>query len=91
MQRAVEGQKEHYFPSNVAVSEGNFIQLGLTDSTLGLLAREKVLILTDDLPLYAKLDSEGMPVMNFAHFCSAAYGWESSTPRWLKGLGDCPE
>ncbi|HEY9172803.1 MAG TPA: hypothetical protein VI136_11010, partial [Verrucomicrobiae bacterium] len=47
----------------------------LTDCTLAMLARQRVLVLTDDLPLYAQLVSEGSPVLNFTHLRSAAYGW----------------
>jgi len=78
MQSAVERLREDYYPCKLAVTERSFVRLGLADSTLAMLAKEKVLVLTDDLPLYAQLNSEGMPVMNFTHFRSAAYGWESS-------------
>jgi hypothetical protein len=78
MHSAVERLSERHFPCKLAVSESSFVRLGLTDTTLAMLAKDKVLVLTDDLPLYAQLNSDGMPVMNFTHFRSAAYGWEDS-------------
>ena len=76
MRRVVEQISEQHFPCKLAAAENCFISVGLTDSTLTLLARKKILIMTDDLPLYALLHSERMPVINFTHVRSAAYGWE---------------
>jgi rRNA-processing protein FCF1 len=77
MQRVVQQINEQHFPCKLAAAEDCFISLGLTDSTLTMLARGKILVLTDDLPLYARLHSEKMPVINFTHVRSMAYGWEA--------------
>jgi len=77
MQRIVQQLNEQHFPCKLAVAENCFVSLGLTDSTLTMLARNKVLILTDDLPLYAQLNLEKMPVINFTHIRSLIYGWKA--------------
>ena len=77
MQRVIDQFNEQHFPCKLAAAENCFISLGLTDSTLAILARKKILVLTDDLPLYAQLHSAKMPVINFTHVRSTAYGWEA--------------
>jgi hypothetical protein len=76
IRNVVEQISERYFSFKIAAAEACFISLGLTDCTLTLLARRKILVLTDDLPLYAKLNSDGLAVINFTHIRSEAYGWE---------------
>jgi hypothetical protein len=68
---------EQNFPCRNVAAETGFITLGLTDCSLTLLARQKVLVLTDDFPLYANLDAQSMPVINFTHVRSSAYGWQT--------------
>lgn len=77
MKLVIQRFDEQHYPGKLAVAENCFISLGLTDSTLTLLARNKTLILTDDLPLYAQLSSAKLPVINFTHIRSAAYGWKA--------------
>ena len=77
MKRDIQQFNERHFPCKLVVLENGFVRLGLTDSTLTLLAREKTLVLTDDLPLYAQLASAKLPVINFTHIRSAAYGWKA--------------
>jgi len=72
----IEKFDERHFPCKLIVKEDTFIPLGLTDSTLTLLARQKTLILTDDLPLYVQLAAAKLPVINFTHVRSAAYDWK---------------
>lgn len=74
---AVETLNERNFSVKLAVAEKHFTALGLTDCTLTLLAQQKILVLTDDLPLYAKLNSDAMPVINFTHIRSSAYNWKA--------------
>lgn len=77
MGKMIQQMSEEHFPCKIVVVENCFISLGLTDSTLAMLARKKILILTDDFPLYMELISKKMPVINFTHIRSAAYGWRS--------------
>ncbi len=76
IRHVIERMSEQHFPCKLVAAENCFVSLGLTDSTLTMLAQKKILILTDDLPLYAELSSARMPVINFNHVRSAAYGWK---------------
>jgi hypothetical protein len=63
---------ERYFPSSDVVREPDFLRLGLTDVSVLLTAREKVAVLTDDLPLYLKLSAQDAYVVNFNHLRTGA-------------------
>ncbi len=80
MKRDIQQFDERHFPCKLVVQENTFIPLGLADSTLTLLARQKALVLTDDLPLYIQLAAAKLPVINFTHIRAAAYDWKA---RWF--------
>lgn len=58
---------ERYYPSATLASEPVYLQLGLTDTAVAHAARDRVAVLTDDLPLYGRLASSGADVFNFNH------------------------
>ncbi len=49
------------------VSDDSFPRLGMTDIALTELARNGVLVLTDDLPLYLHISCKNWPVLYFTH------------------------
>lgn len=57
------------FPSSVAcASAPGFYSFGITDVAISLVAaRNQILVLTDDFPLYSFLDGIKLPVLNFNH------------------------
>ena len=63
---------ERYFPSSDVVRHSDFLRFGLTDVSVLLTAREKVAVLTDDLPLYLKLSAMDAYVVNFNHLRTGA-------------------
>lgn len=65
--KQVELLDEHYLASTDACRAEEFTKLGLTDSVIMELARDKYLVLTDDWKLYGYLESAGIDVMNFNH------------------------
>jgi len=64
--------RERYFPSSEAAREPEFSRFGLTDVSVLLTAREKVAVLTDDLPLYLRLSALDLYVVNFNHLRTGA-------------------
>ncbi|QSJ15647.1 hypothetical protein JYQ62_28100 [Nostoc sp. UHCC 0702] len=56
---------EQYIKSLDAVTVDKFVKYGLTDCGILTLAREKYLVLTDDLKLANYLQSVGLDVINF--------------------------
>jgi hypothetical protein len=64
--------RERYFPSSEAAQEPDFSRFGLADVSILLTAREKVAVLTDDLPLYLKLSAQDAYVVNFNHLRTGA-------------------
>jgi hypothetical protein len=59
---------EPHVPSHQAVGGSPYEDLGLTDSAISVVAREKkCTVLTDDFPLYLSLARENLPVVNFTH------------------------
>lgn len=58
---------EHYVPSAEASSVAGFTRLGLTDCGIAHFAKDRCLVLTDDLPLYVYLAHAGVDVINFSH------------------------
>ena len=59
-----------------ATKTDGFLRLGLADSTLLNLARQDVLVLTDDHPLYQQLANDNLPALNFTHVRASAYDWQ---------------
>jgi rRNA-processing protein FCF1 len=59
--------EEHYVQSVDASKEEEFQRLGLADSSILLLAREDLLVLTDDRHLYMALLNRGIEAINFDH------------------------
>jgi hypothetical protein len=64
--------EEQYLASQGLVAEKDFLRFGLTDVGILTAARERVAVITDDLPLYARLASMGAEVTNFHHIRVAA-------------------
>ena len=59
---------ETYVKSHEASRHDLFLPLGITDAAIGVLARDRTAILTDDLRLYVRLaGKEGVDVINFNH------------------------
>jgi len=63
----INGAEERFYVSRVLTEERLYLQLGLTDAAVQHAAAEQISILTDDLPLYGRLASEGAEVFNFHH------------------------
>ena len=65
--KQIELLDEHYLASTDVSKAEEFPKLGLTDSVIMELARDKYLVLTDDSKLYRRLAHAGIDVMNFNH------------------------
>ena len=64
----IERLQEPTMPSIRAVQGRFYERQGLTDAAIGVVAAEKKCgVITDDLDLYLALQSEKIPVLNFAH------------------------
>ena len=72
---AVKKLDERLIKSGDVVEDEAFLRLGLTDGAIIHLARQKILVLTDDFPLYAQLIKENLPAINFTHVRASAYDW----------------
>jgi len=60
--------QEPHVPSLQAACGSYYEALGLADSAISIVAREKkCAVLTDDLDLYLSLAKEGLPVLKFSH------------------------
>lgn len=59
--------EEHYVPSRDASSSPFFNKIGLTDSGIIQLVRDKYLVLTEDFKLAGYLQKQGIDVVNFNH------------------------
>ena len=75
--RAVAKLNERLFESVAVTQLDGFLRLGLADSTLINLAKQDVLVLTDDHPLYQQLVADNLPAINFTHVRTSAYGWQT--------------
>jgi hypothetical protein len=58
---------EYYDESRQIVSDAAFNRLGLADAAIATLCRRRLLVLTDDLPLYHDLTMRGFDAINFNH------------------------
>lgn len=70
----IESVEEEYVESRVAGREPLFVKVGLTDTTIALAAKDRYLVLTDDLKLAQLLEHQGVPVLNFNHI--RGFNWE---------------
>lgn len=60
--------EEPHVPSLTAAGGSPYESLGLADSAISIVARQKkCTVLTDDLNLYLSLMNEDLPVVNFTH------------------------
>jgi rRNA-processing protein FCF1 len=59
--------EERHLTSADVVKAAEFSRLGLTDSSIILLAQEDLIVLTDDLSLSLALQRRGIEVINFNH------------------------
>lgn len=75
LRRVIPSWDERVFASRERVQDKSFLKLGLADSTLEGLARQNVLVLTHDFPLYGSLMNAGLPAMNFTHLRAEFYHW----------------
>ena len=67
----IEIVDEKYFQSNNLSKMDEFSFLGLTDSSIIKIAQQKYLVLTDDLPLYDRLQKQKLDAVNFIHIKTA--------------------
>ncbi len=58
---------EHTVAASNIVATPTFKRLGITDASLPLIARDRFLVLTDDLVLYGELLRSGVDAVNFNH------------------------
>ena len=58
---------EQYEKSGILAQHTLFVSFGLADSALAQASDDGLLILTDDLRLYAALEKRGTPAINFNH------------------------
>jgi len=66
--KAVEVLNEHYLSAkDIALSGTTFKKFGLTDTGIALLAKDRYLVLTDDLRISHYLANSGIDVLNFNH------------------------
>jgi hypothetical protein len=65
--------EEHYVPSVGASSMAHFSKIGLTDSAIVRLVKDKYLVLTDDLNLVGYLQNRSIDVINFNHIRTLAW------------------
>lgn len=66
--KAVEVLAEHHLPAKDITANGAvFRKFGLTDTGIALLAKDKYLVLTDDLRVSHYLANSGIDVLNFNH------------------------
>lgn len=67
LRRLVRQLAEKTAPTKDIVSHPSFLSFGLTDSAIRRIAPGKHLVITDDLPLYHFLSSNGADTVNFNH------------------------
>jgi rRNA-processing protein FCF1 len=76
-QEITVGFREAYIESSESASLESFSRFGLTDSCIGILAKDNYLVLTDDFKLASHLNSDGIDVINFNHFRTT--NWKKSS------------
>jgi len=65
---------EHTEAARAIAKSPAFTRLGITDASLPLIARDRFLVLTDDLVLYAHLLEVGIDAINFNHIRLSGWG-----------------
>jgi hypothetical protein len=75
MRQRVTALEERYCPSIEAFTDPQYRRLGITDAVLLKLC-PRVLVLTDDFPLYAVISKRGHDVINFTQIREAAGNFE---------------
>jgi rRNA-processing protein FCF1 len=65
--------EEYYTQSKAVATNEKFTKFGLTDCAILNLARDRYLVLTDDLKLAVYLQKEGIDTVNFNNI--RVYGW----------------
>jgi len=75
LRQTIPKWEERLFSSHERMHDECFVRLGLTDATLEELARQNVLVLSADFPLYGSLMDQGLPAINFTHLRAEAYHW----------------
>ncbi|MEW6130426.1 MAG: PIN domain-containing protein [Acidobacteriota bacterium] len=65
--------EEHYVASQEAIKIEEFVKVGLTDSCIFDLSKDKYLVLTDDFKLSQYLQKKSIDVINFNHI--RPLGW----------------
>ena len=63
----VQTWEERFLEARELTGLPDFPDLGLTDAGIGRLAMGTYLVVTDDLPLFARLQSRGIDAVNFTH------------------------
>jgi rRNA-processing protein FCF1 len=58
--------KEEYVTSREPMTSG-WAKFGLTDAAVGVIAKNKYLVVTDDFRLSQKLQHDGIDTLNFNH------------------------
>lgn len=66
--------EEIYLASEEIVTIPEFFRLGLTDTVLLQIAKKRITTITSDFPLANRLQSLGLPCINFNHLRSPQYG-----------------
>ncbi len=70
----VELYDERQCEARQLVRGDQFVRLGLTDAAIASIARDRLLVLTDDLALGGALQKVGIDVVNFTHLRPLAWG-----------------
>jgi len=60
-------EEQHLSAEEISSDKVVFRKFGLTDTGIALLAKDKYLVLTDDLPIFHYLTNSGIDVLNFNH------------------------
>lgn len=63
----IEVLEEHFEGAKSIARSTSFRRLGITDASLSIIARDRFLVLTDDLGLYSSLLGYGVDAINFNH------------------------
>lgn len=69
----IDSLNERYVASVKIASEKAFFSFGISDTVIAELCRQGRLLLTDDLPLYGYITSQGMDAVNFNHIRSLSW------------------
>ena len=73
---SIEACDERHADAARLVRDDSFPRLGMTDGALTDLARNGVLVLTDDLPLYLHLERNKLPAIHFTRIRATIRRWK---------------